>query len=236
NASFDSPNFGQALFDAIARAGAAGILFVTSAGNEFVNVDVVPRYPSCFSLDNIVSVAYTTNNDRLGQYSNYGATNVDLAAPGAGIYSCFFTSDAAYLGSPYLEGTSYAAAYVSGAVALILAKYPGEPYQQTITRLLNGTDPVAVLAGKCVTGGRLNLLKALAPPMHLTSLPSAVPELFRFRLSSSPGRRCAIESSSDLYHWSPLLTNITTTAGVFEFTDLALPNSAPRFYRAVDVP
>jgi subtilisin family serine protease len=236
NASFDGTNLGLGLFSAISRAQAAGVLVVASSGNNFANVDVTPHYPACFALDNVVSVAYTTRNDALGQFSNHGATNVDLAAPGAGIYSCFFTSDAAYLGAPSLEGTSYGAAYVSGALALILAKYPGEPYPQAITRLLNGVDPVPGLAGKCATGGRLNLFKALVPPIHLSSVPSLVPNLLQFRLSSSPGRVCAVQSSTDLRHWAPLLTNVTSISGSFEFTDLALPNSGARFYRAIDSP
>ena len=236
NASFDSTNFGMALSNAIYRASQAGILVVASCGNNFSDVDLIPHYPACFGLDNIVSVAYTTRNDTLGQYSNYGATNVDLAAPGAGIYSTFFTSDTAYLGAPSLEGTSYGAAYVSGALALILARFPGEPYQETVTRLLNATDPIPALAGKCVTGGRLNLLKALVPPIRLTSAPPLISGLLQFRVNSSPNRTCAVESSTDFRNWAPMLTNITSIAGAFEFTDIALPGSGPRFYRAVDVP
>jgi subtilisin family serine protease len=234
NASFDSTNFGIALSNAIYRASQAGIIFVSSCGNNAANVDITPHYPACFGIDNILSVAYTTRNDTLGQYSNYGATNVDLAAPGAGIYSCFFTSDCAYLGSPSLEGTSYAAAYVSGALALVLAEYPGEPYQQTITRLLNATDPVPALFGKCATGGRLNLRNALAQSIRLSTLPSTHQRLLQFRVTSAPMRTCIVQSSSDLHSWSPVLTNITSLAGIFEFADLTFTNSAPRFYRAVD--
>ena len=236
NASFDSTNFGFNLSNAVFRASLAGIIFVASSGNNFANVDFHPHYPACFAIDNVVSVAYTTRNDSLGQYSNYGARNVHLAAPGAGIYSCFFTSDAAYLGNPALEGTSYAAAYVSGALALILAKFPGEPYQYAITRLLNGTDPLPALLGKCVTGGRLNLLKALEPPISLTPVASLVPGVLRFRVNSSPARACAIQSSPDLSTWSSIFTNSTSAAGTFEFTDLLLPATGPRFYRATNLP
>lgn len=236
NASFDSINFGLALSNALYRASLAGILVVASSGNNSSDIDATPHYPACFGIDNIVSVGYTTRTDALGQYSNFGATNVDLAAPGAGIYSSFYTSDSAYLGGDTLEGTSYAAAYVSGALALILTKYPGEPYQDTIVRLLNGTDPVPALAGKCVTGGRLNLVKALTPPIRLSSVPSVAPGLVRFRVASSPARVCVIQSSTDLRAWSPVLTNITSGTGMFDFTNTPLPNSTPHFYRAVDSP
>ena len=236
NASFDSTNLGVALSNAVFRADAANVIFVSSCGNNAADVDVTPHYPACFGIDNIISVAYTTRSDSLGRYSNYGATNVDLAAPGADIYSCFFTSDSAYLGSPYLEGTSYGAAYVSGALALILAKYPNEPHAQTIARLLNSTDPVPALAGKCVTGGRLNLRNALVSATRLSAGPASLPGVLRFRLTSAPAHRCVIESSTDLTGWSPVLTNVTSLSGIFEFTDLTLGQAGPRFYRALDLP
>jgi subtilisin family serine protease len=235
NASFDSPNFGAGLSNAVYRASMAGILFVASCGNEVANVDISPRYPACFGINNVVSVAYTTRNDTLGQFSNYGATNVDLAAPGANIYSCFFTSDTAYLGGP-LEGTSFAAAYVSGALALILAKFPSEPYPQTIARLLNATDPIPTLAGRCVTGGRLNLRNALNPSILLAAIPQASPGLVQLQVISAPSRLCVVQSSPDLVIWSPLLTNITSANGMFEFSELIPTNSLQRFYRAVALP
>ena len=73
-----------------------------------------------------MSVAYTTRTDALGPYSDYGATNVALAAPGDQIYSTYYTSDSSYLSSflvglGYGTGTSFSAAYVSGACALLMA-------------------------------------------------------------------------------------------------------------------
>jgi subtilisin family serine protease len=236
SASFDSTNFGVALSNAVYRASQAGIIFVSSCGNNYSDIDVTPHYPACFGIDNIISVAYTTRNDALGQYSNYGATNVDLAAPGAAIYSCFFISDNYYLGAESLQGTSFAAAYVSGALALVLAKYPNEPYQQTIARILNGTDPLPSLQGKCVTGGRLNLLNALIPTVRLTTVPAAIPGFPQFRVIFAPARACVVQSSSDLASWTPMLTNLTSSAGTFDFSDLPLTNSTRRFYRAVSFP
>ncbi|HLH54543.1 MAG TPA: S8 family peptidase [Verrucomicrobiae bacterium] len=236
SASFDSTNFGIALSNAVYRSAQDGIIFVSSCGNNAANVDVTPHYPACFGIDNIVSVAYTTRNDILGQYSNYGRTNVDLAAPGAAIYSCFFTSDTAYLGSPYLEGTSYAAAYVSGALALVLAYFPGEPYQQTITRLLNGTDPVPALAGKCATGGRLNLYHVLSQSIRLVPTTPGIPGTLQFSVISSPSRHCAVQTSTDLRTWAPILTNTTSMSGSFSFSAPGGTNSGSVLFRAVEVP
>jgi subtilisin family serine protease len=236
SASFDSPNFGAALSNAVQRAGQGGVIFVASCGNNSANVDITPHYPACLDLDNVVSVAYTTRNDALGQYSNYGAAGVDLAAPGAGIYSTFFISDSAYLGNAYLEGTSYAAAYVSGALALVLATFPGEPYQYAITRVLNGTDPLPSLAGKCTTGGRLNLRHTLVQAIRLNTHQSSVSGPVQLQVVSAPARRVLVQRSTDLSVWSPVMTNITSGDGRFIFTESAGTNSGPRFYRAVAAP
>jgi subtilisin family serine protease len=236
NASFDSPAFGLALSNAIYAVSTAGIVFVASCGNEFTNIDVSPRYPACYNIDNVLSVAYTTRNDALGQYSNYGATNVHLAAPGAAIYSTFFTSDNAYLGGSFLEGTSFAAAYVSGALALVMAKYTSDTYQQIISRLLRATDPVPALAGKCRTGGRLNLRSALSLPIRLSPLTAGADGSFRGRVSTEANRTCVVETGLDFTSWSPIVTNITSVDGMFDFSDLTSTNFPFRFYRAVAQP
>jgi len=136
---------------------------VASAGNNTYNVEVNPSYPTCYGIDNVVSVAYTTRTDALGGFSNYGAIHVALAAPGDQIYTTFAASDSFYypFGGLNLAGTSFSAPYVSGACALLMAQYPADTYRDTITRLLSATDPLPSLAGKCRTGGRLNLRKAL---------------------------------------------------------------------------
>ena len=240
NASFSSAGFSTPLSNAIVATRDAGIIFVTSAGNVTntapTNLDVNPRYPACYAIDNIVAVAYTTRNDTLGSLSNYGATNVALAAPGDSIYSTYNTSDTAYYPTFLITlgtGTSYAAAYTSGAFALMLAKYPAETYQQIISRVLNAVDPLPSLAGKCSTGGRLNLRKALSPPLGLKVLPSAPTLPVQMRLTAGPRRSCVIQVSTNLGAWSSVFTNTTSDAGTFDFTDSQSTNAPQRFYRAV---
>jgi subtilisin family serine protease len=239
SASFDSTGFGNALSNAIFSASAAGIIFVASAGNNSTNVDVIPHYPACYRIDNILSVAYTTRNDTLGDFSNYGATNVDLAAPGDQIYSTYPASDSSYyppagLGIN-LAGTSFGAAYVSGACALMLAKYPAENYQSIIHRLLEAVDPLPGLAGKCLTGGRLNLYKALSPPIHLSPLPFTGAG-FGLSVSAGPNRVCVIQASADQASWTPIWTNTTSAMGTFDFYDGQSMELPRRFYRAVSSP
>ncbi len=211
----------------------AGIIVVAACGNSASDIDVNPTYPASYHFDNVVSVAYTTSNDTLAALSNYGATTVHLAAPGEQITSTVSATDSFY-GTQ--SGTSYAAAYVSGTFALMLAEYPAENYQQIISRVLNATDPLPALAGKCVTGGRLNLRKALSPPILLTVIPAAGNGPFQLHLAGGPNRTCIIQVSTNLTSWSPVFTNTTATSGTFDFIDSQSTNSAQRFYRAVSTP
>ena len=64
-----------------------GVLIIAAAGNENENNDSVPSYPASFSQDNIISVAALDQAYALASFSNYGATNVDVGAPGTNIRS-----------------------------------------------------------------------------------------------------------------------------------------------------
>ena len=229
NASWGFTN-SVALSNAFYSVREAGLIVVAAAGNASTNIDVAPTYPASYDFDNVVSVAYTTRNDALATDSNYGPTNVDLAAPGEQIYSTWAPSDTFYFSN---TGSSFAAPYVTGALALMLAKYPTETHQQIIARLLNATDPLPSLAGKCVTGGRLNLRKALSPPISLTATPPVGGGPFQLRVSAGPSRTCVVQFSANLTAWSPIFTNTTSASGTFDFTDDQPTGPTPRFFRAV---
>jgi hypothetical protein len=123
NASFSGVSNSLAMSNAIVSAQQADVIFVAAAGNgpPEVNIDTSPTYPACYDIDNIVTVEYTTRTDTLGVLSNYGATNVDLGAPGDAVYSTFYASDSSYYPPTNLgvniAGTSFAAASVSGSFA-----------------------------------------------------------------------------------------------------------------------
>ncbi|HWW01806.1 MAG TPA: S8 family serine peptidase, partial [Candidatus Acidoferrum sp.] len=178
NASWGATSFtSQALHDAIASTRDAGIIFVAAAGNSATDNDTTPLYPASYrDLDNVVAVAATDRNDQLASFSDYGTNSVDLAAPGTPIMSCWNGSDNDYQDD---DGTSMSCAHVSGACALVWADHPGETYRQIINRVLAGTDPLPGLQGKTITGGRLDLARALggtnAPPPTLTANFSASP-------------------------------------------------------------
>ena len=87
NASFGGPSFSASEQTAIEALRDAGIVLCAAAGNETTDNDVTPSYPANYPTSNIISVAALTQNNGLAGFSNYGATSVDLAAPGVNIYS-----------------------------------------------------------------------------------------------------------------------------------------------------
>ena len=92
------------------------MLFIVAAGNNGRNNNSTPMYPACYALDNLISVAYVDARGNLAFDSNYGVSTVDIAAPGADIYST--TVGGGYV---YVNGTSMAAPHVSGIAALLYA-------------------------------------------------------------------------------------------------------------------
>ena len=148
------------LRQAVAAARNYNVIVVAGAGNEALNVDYQERFPACFDLDTILSVCATDYYDNWISAWNYGPMKVDLGAPGKRIYTTYFSADNAYWGEA--EGTSISSAFVSGAVAIMLKCFPFESYFQIENRILSSTTPLPTLAGRCVTGGRLNLYGAMA--------------------------------------------------------------------------
>jgi subtilisin family serine protease len=87
----------QLLKQAIQRSNSAGTVFVAAAGNEGNDNDSTPSYPASFDVANIISVAATDQNDNLPSFSNYGATSVDVGAPGVDTYSTIPAREAVFV-------------------------------------------------------------------------------------------------------------------------------------------
>ncbi|HSM63586.1 MAG TPA: S8 family peptidase [Gillisia sp.] len=157
--SWGGGGFSQGLFDAIERANQAGILFIAAAGNATNNNDANLSYPGSYTNSNIIAVASITNSGAISSFSNYGATTVDLGAPGSGIYSTVPTRSKGQVVSAYAtySGTSMATPHVSGAAALYASSHPGATASQIKDAILNSTVATPSLSGKTVTGGRLNV-------------------------------------------------------------------------------
>ena len=169
NNSWGGGGYSQGLHDAILRAAKANILFVAAAGNESSNNDSVAAYPanynttigtsteSAASYDSVISVAAITNTGGLSSFSNFGATSVDIGAPGSGIWSSVPSNTYANY-----SGTSMATPHVTGAIALYASLVPQGTSGATIRQAILGTaTPTTSLSGKTTTGGRLNVYEAV---------------------------------------------------------------------------
>ena len=145
------------LESAIARAGAdCGSLVVTSAGNEGLNTDELPHYPSSYELENLIAVAaLNETEDALSPESNYGPASVHLAAPGTRIFSTVPGG-----GFDFKSGTSMAAAAVSNVAAQLCAANPEATYANIKTAILNTVLELVSLEDLS-TGGKLNTEAAL---------------------------------------------------------------------------
>ena len=154
--SWGGGGYTQTLLDAINAAGNAGMLFVAAAGNASSNIDSRPSYPASYVCstswgDCVISVAAISSSGGLASFSNYGASSVDLGAPGVGIWSTVPSNTYASY-----SGTSMATPHVSGAVALCASIEPTATPAQLRAWVLDGT-PTSSLAGKTVTGDRLDV-------------------------------------------------------------------------------
>jgi subtilisin family serine protease len=284
NESFGGTNYVSQEADAVAAAGAAGIIVSAAAGNSSANTDTASFFPVNFAHANVIGVAATDAQDQLASFSNFGTNHVDLAAPGRNVFSLvpthqalsasLFTTSSTYSASPmtlsglttgitatvvhcglgyptsfpaavqgqialiqrgelffyekvqnamasgavaaviynnvsggfggtlihptnwipavsismedgeallaqlpavmtaivtgdvanaygFGDGTSYAAPYVSAAVAIMAAAFPSDTVSQRIARVLSQVDVLPSLSGKTRTSGRLDLASAL---------------------------------------------------------------------------
>ncbi len=164
----------EALKDAITRADQAGVIFIAAAGNGHSGVgydndsDARPGIPASYDMPNIVSVAAIDAKDALGTFSNWGARTVDIAAPGVVVYSTTVGSHYSdtvvdmYGIKATWDGTSMAAPHVAGAAALYLSAHPGSTVKQIKDALIQSATPLPNLAGKMVSGGKLNVEKLMA--------------------------------------------------------------------------
>ena len=162
NASFGGALFSQQFLDAINQANTAGLLFVAAAGNVDngtlePNNDLVPHFPSNFAAPNIISVAASNSSDALTSFSHFGATTVDIAAPGNAILST--TPNNTYSS---FSGTSMAAPQVSGAAALLWAQNPNLTVQQVKNILMADGNVITGFADKILSQRRLNVGNSMA--------------------------------------------------------------------------
>ena len=157
---------------AIERAGDAGMLFVAAAGNSSADNDATAAFPSNLTCtehadgtprgyDCVIAVAAIDKYGALSYFSDYGATTVDLGAPGSAVLSTVPVNTYASW-----DGTSMATPHVTGALALC-ASIGGLRGGDLRAALMGSVAPTSSLAGKTVSGGRLDIgamVDLCAPP------------------------------------------------------------------------
>ncbi|MCL2850974.1 MAG: S8 family serine peptidase [Firmicutes bacterium] len=154
-------------------------LFVGAAGNANWNNDVQnfqvgwvdsgAQFPASYRLPNVISVGASDQQDRriipanFGWGSNFGATTVDIFAPGTNIRTTAFNN--AY--TNVFNGTSSSAPHVAGVAALMISGNPELLYRPDEIRniLMNTVDTNANLQNISVSGGRLNAYRAVVSSM-----------------------------------------------------------------------
>jgi len=109
NASFGDAAYSGTERSAIEMAGSAGIVFCAAAGNSSLDHDFTPNYPASYRLPNMIVVAASGQADTLASFSDYGATTVDLAAPGVNIESTLPLNRAGTIAYAQQGPTTYAA-------------------------------------------------------------------------------------------------------------------------------
>lgn len=230
NLSWGNGEFSAALSNALAAARADGIAVAAAAGNNAANLDLLPYYPASLVMDNIVAVGASTRTDEPWIFSSYGNAGVHLFAPGVAIYSTSQNNDSSY---QTRDGTSMAAACVAGTLALMRQRWPGAPVDALRTRLLASVDPKSALSGKCVTGGRLNLRKAIDQPALGLAWSN---QLAQITAVGVPGHSYSIAASTNLNNWVTLCTFRAEHDSRWFFADSESTNFPLRFYRAAPGP
>ncbi|HSB12433.1 MAG TPA: S8 family serine peptidase [Blastocatellia bacterium] len=218
--SWGGGGFSQALLDEINKANTNDMLFAAAAGNNASNNDLTPFYPASYNAPNVMAVAATTNRDQLASFSNFGATSVDLGAPGSNILSTVIGNSYAFF-----SGTSMATPHVSGAAALVLSECPSLDTAALKSNLLANVDPLASLSGKVATGGRLNVNKAL---LGCGSAPA--PD---FSLSASPSSRTVAPGAGTSY--GVTVTSSGGFTGTVTFSASGLPGGASASFTPASV-
>ena len=141
--------------DAVRYAGEHGAVVVASSGNNGRNIDLKPSYPASLADPAVFAVAAQDEDGLLSDVSNTGLASVDLAAPGVHITST--TRNSSYQSR---TGTSAAAPFVAGSLALLSAARPDLPISD-LRAIVAQTTRRTGLLGSLLGGGHLDVGAAM---------------------------------------------------------------------------
>ncbi|MFN6963116.1 MAG: S8 family serine peptidase [Pyrinomonadaceae bacterium] len=228
----EAGTYDQALKDAIDAAGRAGVLNVFAAGNQLTvneeeDNDRLPTYPGSYNSPSILTVAASDQNDNRASFSHYGATTVDVAAPGVGILSTVVGG-----GYARFSGTSMSTPHTAGAAALLAAAHPGLSAASIKATLMNTVDVLPQWLGLTVTGGRINVARAIASPTVCTFNLSSQSASFQVSggsgsINVSSATNCGFAGYSN-QPWVVVTSDPGAGAGSVSYTVLPNFDLAPR--------
>jgi subtilisin family serine protease len=228
----EAGSYDQALKDAIDASGRAGVLNVFAAGNQLTvdqeeDNDVLPTYPGSYNSPSILAVAASDQNDNRASFSHYGATTVDVAAPGVGIRSTIPNN-----GYGNKSGTSMSTPHTAGAAALIAAAHPKLSAASIKATLMNTVDVLPQWSGLIFTGGRINVGNAIASPTICNYSLSSQAISFPIQGGSgtfdvSSATNCGFAGYSD-QSWAIVTSDPRAGSGSVDYTVLPNYGSASR--------
>lgn len=167
-------SFDPLFSDAISNAQNSDVVVVVVAGNEASDNDAAggARYPCNFTQPNLVCVAALDQNYAQASFSNWGATSVDVGAPGTNILSTWAGAGSNNASYNTISGTSMASPGVAGLATMLRAFNPQYTFLDTVNAIKNGGRSVPALAGRTTSGKSVDAMSSLAyinPPTGLTA-------------------------------------------------------------------
>jgi len=184
NASWGGPQFSRSESLGMAKLLSKGILLVTAAGNYDGNNDRVADYPSSLPYANILAVGAHNIKGKYTDWTHYGQTSIDVAAPGE---SVFVLSPAS--GSEFASGTSFSSPLTAGVAALIKAQFPTATYQEIKGRIMASSASLTE-HGYSATDGRVDAAAAFTK--------TAQPEIVISNISVSDSNNQLIDANETL--------------------------------------